>query len=238
MIGPFDNFGDLRIVERSGIRLSAPEVAAVPPIETMRREAMAAMRCGALEFQSQQLAGRHLIYPAREGNALKMMKLGRSKLYSLAKPDEVLAAVRAHIAHIAHIAQRGAGRVWFLGEPVIAIDDMGGYSLAKGEGEGDPDWHIMLRSYYGHESQAVEDRDAMLERFALIASEAVGERCTVERSVRHDAMQVTVESFGKTVVMLIDNEVYEVARQEDEASQKSVREILAREYEQARRTVQ
>ena len=145
MIGPVTTYGLLGIVERFAV----PRDKA-PPVESLTREAMAALAAEGLNPQRDQLLGERLVLPRRTGNTRELGELRRHPLYSLAHPDEVLAAVRAHVARI---AEHGPGDVWFLGGPVHTVDslDDDAISVALVTGEETP--YVVLRTFYGHEKQ-------------------------------------------------------------------------------------
>jgi len=152
MIGPFTQFKALfegfEAVEHLNIDAAEASRRAMflPPQGARAVVWWEEFRRHGLDRQPLELVGEYLILPSRDTTR---RSLHRTMLYSLATPSEALVAMRAHIDHIGR--NHGAGRVWFLGEPVHTLLDDGRVRCA---GIGD-EVYVVLRTMYGHESQAV-----------------------------------------------------------------------------------
>lgn len=142
MIGPFETFDQLGVDARFFVH-----DLRLPDGPTMAKEVAAGFARHNLTRGREELRGHYFVFQHRDRH---MVRLERSKLYTLALPDEVLAGVRAHIAAI---AKHGPGHVWFLCDPVHVVKDdqlIVGQTVA-----GNPDVLVLLRTFYGHEAQAV-----------------------------------------------------------------------------------
>jgi hypothetical protein len=157
IVGPTPNFADFEFgdpaVDNARMILNDRECKALPVDDQIKEWGIAAMAKHGLLRGKGDLAGRYMILPGPRGARLQ---LGRSKLYSLVVVDEftVRRAVELTIAKIAE--QHGQGLVWFLGNPVRTMRDLGDGDGPRGCSRPGELPRVLLVSYYGHEKQAKE----------------------------------------------------------------------------------
>ena len=140
MIGPSPNFTDLGIVVRY---LDDNEKTPNPNVT----DTMTAL---GLHKGDSDFVGSSMLFMNSNGQCKRIRE--HSKLYSLVKPGDERLGAEAHMAYIAR--EHGAGTVWFLDDPVHLVRDDERIVVQEVDGSGER--FYLLRTFYGHESQAVD----------------------------------------------------------------------------------
>jgi|SRR5882757_4957273 len=141
MRGPVERFSELGL---DGSEPATMSNEMLPSGDAIAREATAALAAHGLVRMPDDFFGRSLLISEPNGDRSELFRTG---LFTSATPEEVLPAVRAHIARIAE--KHGPGRVWFLLEPVHVVCDDGMYRAEMVDGAP----HVRMRTFYGHEAQ-------------------------------------------------------------------------------------
>lgn len=153
IFGPTDNWGELRIFDAvrppDFVLRAMPEMDAVNAVNAVAR---AVLKRRGLDVQKQSFVSSRMVFPYRGETGRETKSVRRSKLYSLAPVDEVLDAAVDQMNAVAFL---GKGRVWFLDTPIICGIGQDGPQFVQHEG--DDEIYAVLRTYYGHENQAVPD---------------------------------------------------------------------------------
>ena len=140
--GPTEDWESLGIVGR---RTQGCPPLDMPTVEDVDHAAKIYAASLGLRIEG-DFAGRSLYF--LDGKVRKSITRNE-RIYSLVRPGEVLDAARRHMLHIAQ--KFGPGRVWFASKPML-IDDNGSYFIVRDR--------VLMRTYYGHEAQAVVDEPA------------------------------------------------------------------------------